>query len=252
MEQINAPKVRWYKRSRAWRRLLSDLAALAVGLNAAVISWTHIVRVSADLHQGELQAFLYPVSIDGMMIVGVVKAADDRADGRKVRPWARVATWLGGSISVTAQVLSAWPYGHMARVWATIPAGTLIVVVEVLARRGKLQAQKDEAAQAADEHQTQAASSVEAPVDSLTSVPTPEAPTPVTVAVEPTVEPSNDVDTVEGIIEETPKPRRKARRVGHPGTGASDEVIEAARMALTSAASTAASNDTIPAFVEPS
>jgi hypothetical protein len=133
----NAPAP-WYKRSAAWRRIGADLAALAVGGNAAVLSWGHIVHTSILLHQGEMAAWLYPVSIDGMMIVGVVKAADDRATGRKVRWWARVATWLGGGLSINAQMMSAWTYGYLAAAWSVVPAVTLIVVVEVQSRRGKL------------------------------------------------------------------------------------------------------------------
>lgn len=138
-------KARWWRRVEAWRRLGSDAAAFAVGGTAAVISWTHIVYVAltyGSKHQAMWTANLYPVSIDGMMVVGVIKAADDRSTGREVRGWARVATWLGGVLSIAAQVTSAWPDGWVARAVATVPSGTLIVVVEVMSRRGRIAAGK--------------------------------------------------------------------------------------------------------------
>lgn len=179
------PEVRkWYKRSAVWRRIGADLAALAVGGNAAILSWGHIVHTSVLLHQGEMAAWLYPVSIDGMMIVGVVKAADDRATGRKVRWWARVATWLGGALSINAQMMSAWTYGYLAAAWSVVPAVTLIVVVEVQSRRGKLIPP------------VVAATAPETAPDAANTIPTDA---PIVVAVEPVmpVEPASVITEVE-------------------------------------------------------
>ena len=120
-------------------RLASDSAAVAVGGVAAALSWQHIVHVAHVYgHQAAWASYLYPVSVDGLMIVGVVKAADDRATGRKVRPWARVATWLGGIMSISAQVGSAYVFGWWAVAIAVAPSASLIAVTEVIARRGRL------------------------------------------------------------------------------------------------------------------
>jgi uncharacterized protein DUF2637 len=138
--------VRWWRKGRVWRRIGSDLTALIVGVIAAIISWTHIVHVVIEYGKqtqailGLQVANLYPISVDGAMIVGVIAAADDRANGLEVRRWARVSTWFGGIFSIAAQVTSAWPYGPVAWVIAAVPSGALIVVIEVLTKRGKLAA----------------------------------------------------------------------------------------------------------------
>jgi hypothetical protein len=138
--------VRWWRKGRVWRRIGSDLTALIVGAVAALISWSHIVFVAlvygkqTQVILGLQVANLYPLSVDGVMIVGVIKGADDRANGLEVHPMARFATWFGGVLSVAAQVTSAWPNGPIAWVIAAVPSGALIVVIEVLTRRGKVAA----------------------------------------------------------------------------------------------------------------
>lgn len=217
-----ATKIRWWKRSAAWRRLAADGGAFSVGSVAAVISWKHIVHTSLMLHQDSLAAFLYPISIDGMMIVGVVKAADDRASGRKVRGWARVATWAGGMLSVNAQVMSAWSYGYLASAWSIVPSATLIIVVEVMARRGKLLP-------------VELVPTVSIEVATVPAVAPVEVPTVAPVApVEPMLESAPVVIETEQTdpITEDVKPAnrrpRRARQIGHPGTGATGVQIDAA------------------------
>ena len=73
------------------RRIGANLAALTVGGVAARATWEHISHVGAKY--GESMAAWLPVSIDGMMIAGVLLAADAKAAGRPASPWARVATW---------------------------------------------------------------------------------------------------------------------------------------------------------------
>jgi hypothetical protein len=228
---------KWWKRGDVWRRIGSDVAALIVGLNAAYLSWGHIVATSIMYHQTGLAAYLYPLSIDGAMVVGVVKAADDRANGRKVRPWARVVTWAGGGVSIYAQIASAWHYGYWAAGWATVPSLFLIGVVEVQARRGKFDPR------------------AKAPVETVATVPVagPVVPAePVTVLDEsvPTPEPTEPLITVTEAPEVTLEPVRRARRRptvrGYPGTGLDDAKVTADMLALTASAPA-----TVPAFVEP-
>lgn len=235
-EVKEATKVRWWKRSAAWRRIGSDGAAFLVGANAAFLSWKHIVHASILLHQDGLAAFLYPLSIDGAMIVGVIKAADDRASGRKVRGWARIVTWAGGMVSIAAQILSAWQWGYGAAAWSVVPAAFLIMVVEVMARRGRL-----------------------LPVPSPAVVETVSIVTPVEPVVASAPEPAPALSTAEPVAPDTPdepvmiedqptdEPRSARRKVkaaprstikapkgmaGGPGGGASTEEIESARVNL--------------------
>jgi len=183
--------------------------AFAVGAIAAIISWSHIVHVALEYGKqtqailGLKVASLYPVSIDGAMIVGVIAAADDRANGLEVRRWARVATWFGGILSVAAQVTSAWPDGPLARGIAAVPSGALIVVVEVLTKRGKI----------ADPSRRKWWQRKRAAV---TSVPSVEA---VAVSmVEPVVTVVPESTPVEPAPEPAPaKPRRRRRSAGMAG-----------------------------------
>lgn len=236
-------KVAWFKRSAVWRRIAADVGALAVGGNAAYLSWGHIVATSILLHQDQGAAWLYPVSIDGMMVVGVVKAADDRVSGRKVRWWARVATWLGGGLSIQAQIMSAYAYGALAAAWAVVPSVTLIVVVEVQSRRGKLIVEREPVTVPEAVTPVPAVSPAVEPVE-----PVPVAPVTVTPVQEPDPEP---------IIAElvpVPAPRRPRRRQsvkGHAGTGATDAQLDVAFEALADRANGRVS-DPAAIFVEPS
>lgn len=221
---------RWYKRSSTWRRIAADAGALAVGGNAAYLSWGHIVHTSMLLHQDSMASLLYPVSIDGMMIVGVVKATDDRATGRKTRPWARVATWLGGALSINAQVMSAWSYGLLAAAWSVVPAVTLIVVVEVQSRRGRLMPVIEPA------DMMEAAETSSTAVEPVAVVPdvaivTPEPVPDVAVAVE--IEAAEATPPAALPKSKRPPIRRTARRKqGYAGAGASDADVDAAIAAL--------------------
>lgn len=165
-----------------WRRAAANFSAFLVGLAAAALSWRHIVHTAkAYGHEPDWASFLYPVPIDGMMIVGVVMAADDRATGRKVRPMARVATAVGGVLSILCQVASAYVYGPVAIAVAVIPSGSLIITVEVMAKRGKKLAEAAEATKIAPAPESVDTPPVTEPEPAPVEpepVPEPEAPAP--------------------------------------------------------------------------
>lgn len=117
------------------RRAGANLAALAVGGVAARATWAHIVHVGQKY--GESMAAWLPVSIDGMMVAGVILSVDARVTGRQVNPWARAATWIGGVMSIAAQIESGRERGPVAAGIATVFSITLIIVVEALAWGGK-------------------------------------------------------------------------------------------------------------------
>jgi hypothetical protein len=118
------------------RRVGAHLAALAVGGVAARATWEHIVHVGRKY--GEEMAVWLPVSIDGMMVAGVLLSVDARVTGRGTNPWARAATWIGGAISIAAQIESGRERGGVAAGIAMVPSITLIIVVEALAWSVKL------------------------------------------------------------------------------------------------------------------
>jgi len=183
-----------------WRRAAANFSAFLVGLAAAALSWRHIVHTAkAYGHEPDWASFLYPVPIDGMMIVGVVMAADDRATGRKVRPMARVATAVGGVLSILCQVASAYVFGWVAIAVAVIPSGSLIITVEVMAKRGKL----------LEEAKARAMASV-TPAPEPTVAPVPMASDPIPEA-EPLAPPPSEPEPVEEPPVTVVKPRKRKR-----------------------------------------
>jgi hypothetical protein len=133
-----AKRTDWNKVGRVLRRIGAILSALAVGGVAARATWEHIAHVGRKY--GESMADWLPVSVDGMMLVGVIMAADARAAGRPIGPWARTATWTGGILSIAAQIESGRERGWIAAAIATVFSLTLIVTVEALFWHGKAKA----------------------------------------------------------------------------------------------------------------
>lgn len=177
------------------RRVGANLAALAVAGVAARATWDHIVSVG---HQyGEEMAVWLPVSIDGMMIAGVILSVDAKVTGRPVNPWARAATWLGGLLSIGAQIESARTRGWIAMLIASIFSATLIITVEAVAWSSKRRARNAAVA----EPVVQAQQVVE---QASAALPVPVSPAPQQVPVSP------DRVTPERIPGTGPVPRRKA------------------------------------------
>lgn len=129
------------KRSILWR--LGVFASfLAVGGVAAYVSYGHIYDVAVLAHQPLALAAVLPFSVDGLMLIASLAMAEDKANGRKPRPWARFGFWLGAVVSIAANVASTWvhfgpePLALAVAGWAPI---ALLVAVEVVSRPGKLE-----------------------------------------------------------------------------------------------------------------
>ena len=121
------------------RRLGYGSSLLAVGGTAAYTSFGHIAAVARLGHQPPGLAALLPLSVDGMMAVATLAIAEDKAQGRKPRPWARVALALGALVSLSANIASTavhHPDGLSIAVAAWSPIA-LFMVVEIMAKRGK-------------------------------------------------------------------------------------------------------------------
>lgn len=117
------------------RRISADMAALAVAGVAARATWDHISHVG--VRYGESMAAWLPVSIDGMMIAGVILTVDASVMGRPRNNWAMLATWLGGIISIAAQIESARSRGWIAMLIASVFSIALIISVEAVAHGRK-------------------------------------------------------------------------------------------------------------------
>lgn len=167
------------------RRIGYGTSLATVAGTAAYASYGHQRDVALMAHQAAELAAVLPLSVDGMMLVATLAIAEDKAQGRKPRTWARVALALGAIVSVAANITStAVHYGDALSIavsaWSPI---ALFVVVEVMSKRGKL-----------------------IPVVELATVPQPPAAVPAAAPVSPGYPPvaAPTVATVEAVVEEDP------------------------------------------------
>jgi len=157
-------------------RLTSTIGAGAVAGIAAWSSWSHQVHVAMMVGEREEVALVLPLSVDGLLIVASAAMVDDRRNGRRPRLSARIAFAVGVLATVGANVASAQPTIG-ARLVAAWPAVALLLVVELLSRRGKTASSRREETlpEATQIHRTSVESPTEQvhPVAAVTSAPLP-------------------------------------------------------------------------------
>jgi hypothetical protein len=112
------------------------LGAASVASIAAWASWHHMVEVARMAGEDPTVSLWVPLSVDGVLLVASAAMADDKARKRKPRTSAKVAFVVGVMASVGANIAAAAPTIG-ARVVAAWPAIALLLVVEMLTRRGK-------------------------------------------------------------------------------------------------------------------
>lgn len=122
------------------RRLGYTSAIGTVALIAAWGSYRHMLDVATIAGQPIEVAATLPLSVDGMLLVASLAMADDKANGRRPRVAARIAFWLGATISVAANIASTVvhngvnPLSIGVAAWAPI---ALLAVSEIMAKPGK-------------------------------------------------------------------------------------------------------------------
>jgi hypothetical protein len=109
----------WGERLRTWApRTAAGLAQLAVAVATGWISYTHIFELTVSLHEPVAAARVWPVGVDGLIVIGSVLLLTGKCD-----PW---LGWLGigfgVTVSVFANVMSQIAYGPLAAGWAAVPA----------------------------------------------------------------------------------------------------------------------------------
>lgn len=122
------------------RRLAYGGSLLAVAGTAAYASYFHMRDVALLGHQRPELATAMPFSVDGMMLVAAMAIAEDKAQGRKPRAWARLAMAVGALVSVAANITAtayhfADPLSIAVSSW---PPVALFITIEVMSRKGKL------------------------------------------------------------------------------------------------------------------
>lgn len=115
-------------------------AAVVAGI-AGYASYWHQVDVAIRAGEHSPLPHVIPLSVDGMLVVASITMVDDRQNGRKPRMSARVGFGLGILASISANVAAAQPtlLGRMVAAW---PAMALLLVVEMLSRKGRLIAEQ--------------------------------------------------------------------------------------------------------------
>lgn len=117
-------------------RLTSTVGAAAVAGIAAWSSWSHMVGVALAVGERSNVAYVMPLSVDGLLVVASAAMVDDKRAGLRPRLSARIAFAVGVAASLGANVAHAHPTIG-ARMVAAWPAVALLLVVELLSRRGK-------------------------------------------------------------------------------------------------------------------
>jgi len=123
-----------------WRRIGLVISFLIVAGTAAVSSYTHIRDVALYGHQSSLVAHLLPLSIDGMLLIASIAMADDKANDRRPRGWARFGFWGGAAISTAANISAtvvAWGVDPIGIFTAAIAPLVLLMSIEIVSRKGK-------------------------------------------------------------------------------------------------------------------
>jgi uncharacterized protein DUF2637 len=119
----DAPRV--ITQFRAWGPAAA--AGLALATVAAVtgfISYTHICALTLQLHQSWKTAHLMPLAVDGQIVVGSVVLLTGRG---RAAWWG----WLGVAPGLAESLFANWEsgivHGHLAAIWATVPAQAFAV-----------------------------------------------------------------------------------------------------------------------------
>jgi hypothetical protein len=126
-----------------YRRIGYILAIGTVAAVAARVSYSHIRDVTLEAGQPIDVATVLPLAVDGMLLAATLAMAEDKANGRLPRAWARFGFWFGAVISVACNVAST--VVHTTDEWlplavfiAALAPVLLLITVEIMARPGKL------------------------------------------------------------------------------------------------------------------
>lgn len=130
--------------SRLNYRRIGYIAAIgSVTAVAARVSYSHILDVTLIAGQPADVAVILPLAIDGMLGAASLAMAEDKANGRKPRGWARFGFWFGAGISLACNVASTVVHTTvpallpLAIFISALAPALLLITVEIMARPGK-------------------------------------------------------------------------------------------------------------------
>jgi hypothetical protein len=119
-----------------WTTVAARGAAVVVAGVAGAASFEHIASVAIGAGERAWVGYALPLSIDGLIVVGVAALLEDKRHGRRGRFSARLAVLVGVIATLAANVASAEPTWTARLVAVTAPLSFLLSV-EVLTRTGR-------------------------------------------------------------------------------------------------------------------
>jgi hypothetical protein len=112
--------------------------AVVVGGIAAYQSYFHMSELIVSVGQDKYGAeWVLPLSVDGLALTATINMIQAKRAGRKPTVTSWLSLGVGVVASLAANVMSAWDGGMVARAVAAWPAIAVMLVIEMLARKGR-------------------------------------------------------------------------------------------------------------------
>jgi len=115
------------------RRFFTAAGVVAVAGVAGAISYRHQEHLAATHGQGSLAA-IWPLCVDGLIVVTSIAISTDRAAGFRARLWAVAGFWIGVLVSVTTNWL-ATSGGIVNHAISAFPALAFLLAIESLSSK---------------------------------------------------------------------------------------------------------------------
>lgn len=143
-----------------------------VCLSAFYVSFNHIISVAIDHGNTQDVALVYPITIDGLILVSALSLMESRARG--VRFWAWVGRYVGFACTLYANTLHSGWESVDSIVVNLIPGVSLIITVELLIHTAQRWLGMRNAKAATSPRKTASKAPGKAPKTVPTLVPTPQ------------------------------------------------------------------------------
>lgn len=137
--RIRASVRKWISRHGGQRTVIVSSAAVVGTTFAMYVSYWHIVWVASYGGEAFTSAHLYPVMVDGLMLLSSMLRAADKARNMRPRRWASFTLVAAILMTATCNVLSSLLRGHglLGMFLGIITAVGVVAGSEMLATRGK-------------------------------------------------------------------------------------------------------------------
>lgn len=119
-----------------WYTLYARLAAALVAIIAMVVSFAHISDTARSAGEATWASILIAISLDGLIVVGIMAGIEDARHNRKWRKSGVFAFWVGIAGTMSANLASAEP-NMKAYLVALVAPTAFLISAHVLHQSGK-------------------------------------------------------------------------------------------------------------------